>query len=74
VRAGSWAYTQTIADAGGSVAPRTSALAWFAVTGDQAEGSNNLDPDNPWQITVRLLEEGPPLLPRRTDRTIIPSK
>ena len=74
VRAGSEAYTQAIADAGGSVAPRTSALAWFTVTGDQAEGSNNLDPDNPWQITVRLLEEGPPLLPRRNDRTITPSK
>lgn len=74
VRVGSEAYTQAIADAGGRVAPNTSALAWFAVTGDQAEGSNNLDPDNPWQITVRLLEEGPPLLPQRTDRTITPSK
>jgi hypothetical protein len=74
LRAGDEGFTQAIADAGGRVAPRTSALAWFAVTGDQAEGSNNLDPDNPWQISVQLLEEGPALRPKQIDRTITPSK
>ena len=62
VRVGSEGYTQAIADAGGQVPPKTSAVAWFVVVGDQAGGSNNLDPDNPWQITVQLLKEGPPSL------------
>jgi hypothetical protein len=66
VRVGSEGYTQAIADAGGQVPPKTSAVGWFVVVGDQAGGSNNLDPDNPWQITVQLLKEGPPsLLPPR---------
>lgn len=66
-RVGGEAYTQAIGDAGGQVAPGMSAIAWFAVIGDQAGGSNNLDPDNPWQITVRLIKEGPPpsVLPSR---------
>lgn len=59
-RLGSEGYTQAIGDAGGHVAPKSSAVAWFVIVGDQAGGSNNLDPDNPWQITVQLLKEGPP--------------
>ncbi len=66
-RIGSEGYTQAIGDAGGHVPPKTSAVAWFAIVGDQTGGSNNLDPDNPWQITVQLLTEGPTLsvLPSR---------
>jgi hypothetical protein len=62
VRVGSEGYTQAIADAGGQVPPKTSAVAWFVMVGDQAGGSNNLDPDNSWQITVQLLKEAPPSL------------
>ena len=58
-RVGSEGYTQSIGDAGGKVAPKSSAVAWFVVVGDQAGGSNNLDPDNPWQITMQPLTEGP---------------
>ena len=75
VRAGDEAYTQAIADAGGRITPDSSALAWFVVVGDQAGGSNNLDPDNPWQVTVQLLKEGPGVLPPiRRNPIVEPSK
>jgi hypothetical protein len=47
-------------DAGGMVEKGQTAIAYFVIQGDGAEGSNNLDPANPWLISVQLVAEGGP--------------
>lgn len=55
-RVNSLVYRQSLADAGGQIPPKGRVQAWFLVTGDDAGGSNNLDPANPWEITLERVK------------------
>lgn len=49
-------YRQSLADASGVIPAKGRAPAWFLVTGDDLGGSNNLDPANPWEITLERVK------------------
>jgi len=63
VAVGSKTYEPRTADASGEVPPNATAMVYFAIQGDHSQGSNNIDPDNDWLITLRELTEGPAVLP-----------
>ena len=63
IEVGSRTYEARTADASGEVPAHGSSMAYLAIQGDSAQGSNNIDPDNDWLITLRELTEGPPVLP-----------
>lgn len=63
IAVGSRTYEVRTADASGEVPAHGSSMAYLAIQGDNAQGSNNIDPDNDWLITLRELTEGPPVLP-----------
>ena len=63
VAVGSRTYEARTADASGEVPANGSSMAYLAIQGDHAQGSNNIDPDNDWLITLRELTEGPSVLP-----------
>ena len=45
-------YAQSLADASGVMLPKTTTLAFFAITGNGSGGRNNLAPDNKWNVLV----------------------
>ena len=55
-RVNSLVYHQSLADAGGVIPAKGRVPAWFLVTGDDLGGSNNLDPANPWEITLERVK------------------
>lgn len=55
-RVNSLVYRQSLADAGGMIPAKGRAQVWFLVSGDDAGGSNNLDPANPWEITLERVQ------------------
>lgn len=58
VGAGPKSFRSITGDAGGVVQQGQSAIAYFVIQGDGSEGSNDLDPDNPWLITIQPVERG----------------
>jgi hypothetical protein len=58
VGVGPKSFRSITGDAGGVVQPGQSAPAYFVIQGDGAEGSNDLDPDNPWLISIQPLVGG----------------
>ena len=52
-------YTQSIADASGVMAPKSTTPAFFAITGTGSGGRNNLAPDNKWNVLVVRVESEP---------------
>ncbi|MES2572935.1 MAG: hypothetical protein V4710_23125 [Verrucomicrobiota bacterium] len=54
-RVNSLVYHHSLADAGGVIPAKGRVQAWFLVTGDDAGGSNSLDPANPWEITLERV-------------------
>jgi hypothetical protein len=52
-------YTQSIADASGVMAPKSTTPAFFAITGNGTGGRNNLAPDNKWNVLVVRVESEP---------------
>jgi hypothetical protein len=52
-------YTQSIADASGVMAPKSTTPAFFAITGNGTGGRNNLAPDNNWNVLVVRVESEP---------------
>lgn len=63
VAVGSKTYEPRTADASGEIPANGTAMVYFAIQGDHSQGSNNIDPDNEWMITLRELTEGPAVLP-----------
>ncbi|HEX7261217.1 MAG TPA: hypothetical protein VF258_05325, partial [Luteolibacter sp.] len=58
VGVGPKSFRSITGDAGGVVQQGQSAIAYFVIQGDGSEGSNDLDPDNPWLVTIQPLERG----------------
>lgn len=55
-RVNSLVYHQSLADAGGVIPAKGQVQAWFLISGDDAGGSNSLDPANTWEITLERVE------------------
>ena len=58
VGVGPRSFRSITSDAGGVVEKGQSAIAYFVIQGDGSEGSNDLDPNNPWLITMQPIERG----------------
>jgi|GEM_PF-458016 len=52
VKLGERIYTQSIVDASGSMPPKSTTPAFFAITGNGSGGRNHLSPDNNWSVLV----------------------
>ncbi len=58
VGAGPKSFRSITGDAGGIVQQGQTTIAYFVIQGDGSEGSNDLDPDNPWLITIQPVQRG----------------
>lgn len=58
VSAGPQSFSPLLVDASGKVPAGLQDDAWIVIQGDGAQGSNNLDTENEFQITFQKIEEG----------------
>lgn len=61
VAVGPQSFRPILTDAAGTVKPKQQQEAWIVLQGDGAQGSNNLDTENAFTVTVQKLTEGPAL-------------
>ena len=45
-------YTASVVDASGTMPPKSTTVAYFAITGTPTGGRNNLAPANPWNVLI----------------------
>jgi hypothetical protein len=45
-------YTASVVDASGTMPPKSTTVAFFAITGTPNGGRNNLAPANPWNVLI----------------------
>lgn len=58
-RVNSEVFYQSVGDSAGVINPQSRAEAWFAITGDQLGGTNDLDVNNVFQVAVQTVEGVP---------------
>jgi hypothetical protein len=58
VGVGPKSFRSITGDAGGFVEQGQTTIAYFVIQGDGSEGSNDLDPNNSWLITMQPVERG----------------
>lgn len=59
IDAGPQSFRPILTDASGKIPPNSQEEAWIVIQGDGAQGTNNLDTENEFQISFQKITDGP---------------